>query len=280
MVAYSAPVTFFRTDGSVLQRVTQQGAWRPDISGDGQRVVFVSTADPAGTNGDHNEELFLYDAGSGTTRQLTATTASSSADPLISEDGQWVYFASDAEFFGFEPGNYYRVNLESGVIERAGGPCNIGSWDLGGNAFHTVDGDGTRGAFVSYCDLYGTNLDRDTEIFFVDRETPARIRPGREAPTVVYWDFEPHAVRFDVIRGDVANLGLDGTDIDLGPVICLENDSVDANTVGFEDPQEPAIGQTFFYLYRGTQGVLDGPGSWGPSSTGAERVGGPGECPS
>jgi len=221
----------------------------------------------------------VYDAGSATTQQITTTTTSSSADPLISEDGQWVYFVSSAQFFGsFEPGNYYRVNLGNGAIERAGGPCFLGSFNLDTNAYHAIDGDGSRGVFVSSCDLFGINLDGSSEVYFVDRDTPATIRPGKEAPTVVKWDFEPHAVRYDVIRGDVANLGIDGVDIGLGPVFCLENDSLDTNTIGSADVQEPAIGQAFFYLYRGTQGVLDGPGSWGRGSGGQERVAGPGDC--
>ena len=86
-------------------------------------------------------------------------------------------------------------------------------------------------------------------------------------------------LRYDVIRGDVANLapGGPGT-IALGPVTCVENDSPDAHNQGFEDAGQPAAGQVFFFLHRGTQGVNDGPGSWGQGSSGDERVAGVGSC--
>ena len=66
--------------------------------------------------------------------------------------------------------------------------------------------------------------------------------------------------------------------MNLGPVICLEDDSPDADTIGFEDLEDPNPGEGFFYLFRGSQGVGDGPGSWEQASDGSERLAGQGEC--
>jgi hypothetical protein len=96
---------------------------------------------------------------------------------------------------------------------------------------------------------------------------------------VVRWDPPPWALSHDVIRGDVANLapGTGGT-VDLGPVVCIEDDSTDATTVGFEDTVQPTQGEVLFYLYRGWGGDLVGDGTWGEGTGGAERVPSGGAC--
>ena len=66
--------------------------------------------------------------------------------------------------------------------------------------------------------------------------------------------------------------------VDLGTVLCIENDSPDADTIGSEDSEAPDPGQAFFYVYRGTQGLLDGPGTYGSSSDCRERTAGGGDC--
>mgnify|MGYP000311346237 CR=1 FL=1 len=66
--------------------------------------------------------------------------------------------------------------------------------------------------------------------------------------------------------------GASGT-TDLGPVVCIENDSPDATTYGNEDSAEPEPGRGFFYLYRGNPS-----GSWGSGSGAAERVPSSGSC--
>ena len=128
-------------------------------------------------------------------------------------------------------------------------------------------------------DWTGENPDESTEVWLIDLQTPATIRPGKDAPTRVRWDAEPNPRRYDVIRGDVANLAAAGGTVELGPVVCLEDDSPDTDTTGFEDDLQPSPGQVFFFLYRGSQGTLDGPGSWGQGADG-ERVAGMGGCPS
>jgi hypothetical protein len=121
--------------------------------------------------------------------------------------------------------------------------------------------------------------DGNLEIVLIDRTTPPMIRvsPGID-PTVVSWDTESGPVMYDVIRGDLADLSVDGGAVDLGSVLCIENDSYDPDTVGDEDPVIPASGQGFFYLYRGTPGPLAGPGSYGTGSSGLERVPSDGDC--
>ena len=86
-------------------------------------------------------------------------------------------------------------------------------------------------------------------------------------------------MRYDVIRGDVADLQPGpGDTVDLGAVYCVEDDSIDNDTVGDEDPDPPAPGQAFFYVHRGSLGVAAGPGSWGLGSGNKERVAGAGSC--
>ena len=58
-------------------------------------------------------------------------------------------------------------------------------------------------------------------------------------------------IRYDVIRGDVANLSILGSTVNLGPVTCLEDDAPDNHTRGFEDATQPSPGQVFFHMHCG-----------------------------
>jgi Tol biopolymer transport system component len=279
-----------RTDGSVVEQITfhtDGGSYRPDISADGSRVAYTSTADPVGTNPDHNREVFVFDASTSTSRQMTVTTGGSSWDPVISGDGEHVYFMSDARFFETVPTalmEYYRATVETGVVERVGGLRdprsrldNVHTWYF---PVLTVSHSGDLVAYSGPLNPTGENNDLGYDIWLVDFTTLATIRPSKATPTVVTWDVEPTPVRYDVIRGDVADLqwAPGGVAVDLGPVVCLEDDSPDATTLGFEDPDEPSPGQAFFFLYRGSQGINDGPGSWGRGTGDAERIAGAGSC--
>lgn len=84
------------------------------------------------------------------------------------------------------------------------------------------------------------------------------------------------AASYDLVRGRVEELGETVPRVDLGGLLCLENDSLDASSLGDEDGELPAAGRAFFYLVRYHDG---GTGSYGPSTRGFERVPGPGDCP-
>ena len=269
------------------QRLTADPVYEsidPDISGDGNRVVYGSAADPLGMNQDHNYEIFMYEVSTATRRQLTFTTSGDSFTPRISRDGAWVYFRSSASFF--EPNPYrdiepYRVSVATGVVERLGGTKHsVGSigYELYEAAI-SIDRQGTRAVFRAFGDWGGQNPDRVSDLYLVDFAARPMIRVGKSVPTFVSWDPEPKPLRYDVIRGEVANLQPGaGNTVDLGPVTCIEDDSPDTDTAGFEDAVGPPSGHAFFYVHRGTQGLYDGVGSYGQGSGGKERVAGSGGC--
>ncbi len=76
----------------------------PRLSGDGNAIVFESTANLVGRgNGDGNQELFLYNVARDRTGQLTATVSSpahavSNSSPSIDATGDHVAFLSNAGF--------------------------------------------------------------------------------------------------------------------------------------------------------------------------------------
>jgi len=271
-----------RTDGTPVEMLTTdptEHAERPDVSADGQLVVFNWRGDPLGTNPENNSEIFLYDAVTLNMQQLTTTTSGSSFHARISDDGEWVYFLSGAPIFGLEPGNLFRVRVSTGLVERAGGRAVVPYQSFRDAKNLAVNGDGSLLTFASSSDLTGGNGDGNFELWTVDFDASSGPRPAPDGSGLLEWDADPRAVRYDAIRGDVANLqpGAGGT-VDLGAVVCLENDSGDTNTLGFEDTVQPTPGQVFFFTYRGSQGVAAGPGSYGQGSGGGERVAAGGDC--
>ncbi len=281
-----------RSDGAFLQRLTGDATLSsrgPDISGDGRLVVWTSGANPLGTNPEGNTELFLYDAATAATVQLTQFAEGGSGGARISEDGRYVYFLSDAPVFETDPDrptDIYRVVRATGAIERVGGLRfgvveglgELGAF-LGGGGGATPSRDGERAAFTGFGDFTRENADLLSEIWLIDRLAPAQIEVVPGEPTLVRWPVESGPVRYDVIRGSVSALGPGaGGTVTLGAVVCLADDSPLNSTEGRTDAARPAAGAAFFYLQRGSVGV-DGPqASYGQGSGGGERLAASGDC--
>jgi Tol biopolymer transport system component len=237
----------------------------PDISGDGNKIVWFSKADFVGLNPGHKTQIFLYDATTGTKRQLTSSQGDVlDVPPRISRDGAWVYFSQNG---------LTRVSVATGVAQHVSGFGHntspfTGYFDVDSGATHTV--------------LTGQDIiDRSPSaysVFLADQTVTPKIAVGKAAPTLVTWDPEPDAIRYDVIRGDVADLKIVGSTVNLGPVTCIEDDSPDNHTRGFEDIAQPAPSQVLFYLYRGTTGPSALTGTWGQGTGNKERVAGAGSC--
>lgn len=279
-----------RVDGTVLERLTGDpllDSGGADISGPGDAVVFSSEADLLGTNPTGGSQIYRWDAATAALTQLTAFAVGGAGSATISGDGTWVYFASDAPVFETDPdspSDLYRMPAAGGTIERVGG---LRAGAIGGlGAIGAIGGGGTAlavgqtgdvAAFSGFGDFTGGNKDLLSEIWIVDRGAVPSFTVSASSPTVLAWSVESGPVRYDAIRGDLANLRFQGGSVDLGPVQCLEHDSPDADTQGFGDAADPPPGHGFFFLRRGSQGLSD-PGTYGGSSDGRERLPGPGGC--
>ena len=241
-------------------------SYGPQISGDGNKIVWVSAADFVGANPDHSNEVFLYDVPTATMRQLSNTTGYGTGSPLITRDGNWVYWSVS--------GDSVRMSLATGELQRFTGflrndPPEYVGWD-------DVDSTGAR-TLVSGQNDIGAHSSGVT-LFLADQNVKPKFAVGKAAPTLLSWDPDPQSKRYDVIRGDIANLSIVSSTVTLGTVTCLEDDSPDNQTSGNEDALQPNPGQTFFYLYRGTVGYPALTGSWGQATGGKERVAGGGSC--
>ncbi len=262
-----------RIDGAQKLQVSTAGGDDPHVSGDGSLVVY------------DNGDCFLWSAGDLSTTALTGS--GNCRQPRISDDGSAVWFLDRPELFdGVDEARErpYRYDVASGVVERVGGVARLGA-DSGGIAGYrnraaglAAAGSGDVLVFQGSGDWDGRNPTGKTDTYLVDRARPATIEVGKAAPTVVAWTADARYRRYDVVRGDVAQLQESGGAVDLGTLVCVEDDSPDVDTAGDEDPDVPAPGQAFFYLFRGTQGVAAGPDGYGFGSSGLERVAGGGDC--
>ena len=93
--------------------------------------------------------------------------------------------------------------------------------------------------------------------------------------TVVSWAVVPDAEVYDVIRGELSNVVETGVVINLGTVVCIEANSTDESTQGWEDGELPQPGQAFFYVVEYYDGVSS---TYGAESAGMPRAPGPGDC--
>jgi hypothetical protein len=269
-----------RMDGSGLEQLSFDGGVDPDVGANGALVVYWSDADPLGTNVDGNSEIFLYDTTTATTEQLTVTTSGGNDSPRISPNGEYVAFGSTSPWVDTSLGAaVYRLDLATDELLLASAGT---AWI---NRSHRDNGsidvsDSGNVAFISPNDLVRRNPDNNLEFWLAEFDAAPTIEAGKQSPTVVRWDPLPWALRYDVVRGDVVNLSAgEGGSVDLGVVVCLENDSADATTFGFADDAEPGIGEALFYIYREWGGELVGDGNWGTGSGGAERTPTSGACP-
>ena len=269
-------------DGSGFEMLTTYEAFPQGASTTGHRVAFGSTANPTGGNLDQSSEVFWLDTATGAATQLSDCDSfaapCSSDDVALSDDGEYVIALLRNGGFEYSAEPLFetmRFRLADGSKERVSGTTTCNPWDV------SVNGDGSRVAMYGPGNCDGTNDDRQRGVFVTDPNglpspTPS---PGAGA-TTVEWTALAHGLRYDAIRGDLASLAFDGVGgVNLGAVACIEDESIDTDTIGDEDAAVPLPGQAFFYLIRGTQGVDDGPGSYGAATDGSERATTAGDCP-
>jgi subtilisin family serine protease len=105
--------------------------------------------------------------------------------------------------------------------------------------------DGLMGAGV-------VDVEALTEVLTLDRTSLQVVATPQGE--VVTWSPVLDASSYDVARGDLASLrrvSNAGADtIDLGPLMCIADDSVDTSSLPFPDVELPNVGEVFFYLFR------------------------------
>jgi hypothetical protein len=100
---------------------------------------------------------------------------------------------------------------------------------------------------------------------------------GKSTTRAYFESANPLADSYDFVRGDLGALAETSAGVDLGTVVCLENDSPDPDTAGDEDTETPAAGDGFVYL--GRFNAAPGPGWYGGSTSNRDRVPAAGNCP-
>ena len=86
---------------------------------------------------------------------------------------------------------------------------------------------------------------------------------------------EATTLTYNVIRGNLADLHRQGSEIRLGAVTCIEAVSLDLSTSGLEDGDDPAPGQAYFYLVESDDGWSS---SYSTETAGMPRVPDSGDC--
>jgi hypothetical protein len=264
-VSYVGPqeqVFRIQRDGTGLQQVTSGSypAGPARISADGNVIAWGSQADYTGQNPDHSDETFIFDAATQTIQQITDPFLAPSYIPRVTQSGQWVFVGEG------------RYHLATGVSEPV-----MGAHHAFSKLFTTVpDAIGSRW-IVQATDIADSDPSF-VSLFLADMDAVPAFVVGKASPTVLSWDPSPTSLRYDVIRGAIADLSIAGSTVNLGPVSCLEDDSPDNHTRGYGDASEPAPGEAFFFLYRGSVGFNAAAGSYGQGTGGKERVAGSGGC--
>ncbi len=157
---FNTEVYFVDTATGVITQVTDTVTGSnndPQLSGDGTRIAFRSTANITGGNPDGNLEIFLFDITTATFTQITFTTGSSfNTDPSINGDGMRIAFRRN-----IGPGNQIVIfDTTAGMITEVTEPGNVND--------PTIDAPGTRVAFRSNGNINGQNPGGFNQIWVFD----------------------------------------------------------------------------------------------------------------
>jgi hypothetical protein len=81
--------------------------------------------------------------------------------------------------------------------------------------------------------------------------------PDGNNNSMVSWGAVQGAQSYNVVRGNLANLRVEGSDVNLGPVVCIADGITDTSTSGHLDAAIPAPGQVFFYVVGYSDGEVN-----------------------
>ncbi len=140
----------------------------PDLSGDGQAIVFTSNRDLTGRNADGNFEVFLSQVGAGNFTQITDTLTGFNVVPAADASATRISFVSSSDLTGENADanqEIFLFNTKTKVftqVTHSHGERNLIS---------AISANGRTIALASTADLTGDNPDESQEIFLFDVRT-------------------------------------------------------------------------------------------------------------
>lgn len=169
----------------------------PDLSADGAQLVFVSTApnlSPGQADNDFSDDAFLYDRASSSTILISHTSSSGStaaggvSRAVISADGNWIAFDSDAD--NLVAGQTPSLARDVFLFSRATSTNSLASHTAasttttanGFSGLPVISADGGRVGYLSDAgNLVAGQVDTngDIDIFLYDRATNGNVLVSR-----------------------------------------------------------------------------------------------------
>ena len=151
---------------------TEMGAnINPEISGNGDKVVFESRDDITSGNGDLNVETFIFDRSTSTFTQLTNTTAPLSFKaylPRINSDGSKVVVRTNHDLtMGNMDNSDEAFLIDVGSLTTT----QITNNTNGLSPNPDINGDGTKIVYGTVENVTGGNVDENYELFLFDTTT-------------------------------------------------------------------------------------------------------------
>jgi len=138
---------------------------RPDLSGDGRHVVFVSDAALTADDDDDRRDVYLRDMDSGKTLLLSGGAPGEAFQPTISRDGTRIAFTTDAALDGDDGNGVYdiyvttvqdgtitartRVSESESGVEAPAGQFILAAFQDGGSYAPVIAPDGSAVAFMT-----------------------------------------------------------------------------------------------------------------------------------
>ncbi len=170
---------------------------RPSISGDGQLVVFQSSASNL-VEGDTNgvDDIFIHDLGTGETRRISTSSTGAEGNgksdyPVISSDGRFIAFRSAADNLvegdlNGKP-DIFLYERESGKVTL----ISVSSSGEQGNDFSGAPSISAHGRYIAFrseaTNLHPKGINEDPDILVHDRVTGKTEMVSLSSQGQPYW---------------------------------------------------------------------------------------------
>jgi class 3 adenylate cyclase/Tol biopolymer transport system component len=250
-----------------------------DVSGDGNFIAFTTAATNLAAQGDFNRrnDIFVRDVVREKTNRANIQSETldeanrNSSDPSISDEGEYVAFASPADTLSRGDTNnesdVFRYNRDLHKTVRASLPTGgVVANAAGASSQPSISGDGTRVAFVSTAEnLVEEDASDDPDVFvhdFLSKETilvtPGGPGGGETANPVISGD--GNYVAFDstapLVPGDRNDGVRDVFLYDLVEGVMVRVSVDEAGDEVFQDSYDPSISDDGRYVAFTSEGSL------------------------